>query len=364
MLFLCYIVFSGNDGEGNLYTIEELKKYEFFKDVDINYALDALTGVLSRRYILGFASYLIDNKIEFMMGILDIDNFKLVNDNYGHKIGDGCLKNIAEGLANYIGEDGLVVRYGGDEFIVIYLKSTNYDDVHDYVEKMFNEGNIVRRKINVDNVKFYVTATIGCANFPKDAKTYEDLFLTVDKALYRGKTKGRNCFIIYVESKHKNIEVHRNQETSLVTMFNRITELANNEKNDIDNRIKCILEFIKDSLQISVATFFKTSDKSVINTGSSYSCKIDDECLDIFKKLTDKDGVYMPSGFIQFEKNEKVSSFLKNNKIITFIVSRVYLNKNIIGYLILFEDKITRIWQEKEAALLLYIAKTIEIMYK
>ena len=117
-----------------MYTFDDLKKYEYFKNINMSYALDSLTGVLSRSNILGFAKYLVDNKIPFMMGILDIDNFKLVNDNYGHKVGDECLKSIAANLAKYIGEDGLVGRFGGDEFVVIFFKYTSYDEVHDYIE--------------------------------------------------------------------------------------------------------------------------------------------------------------------------------------------------------------------------------------
>ena len=116
-----------------MYTVQDLKKYDYFKDIDIKYALDSLTGVLTRANILGFANYLVENNKEFMMGILDIDNFKLVNDNYGHKIGDGCLQQIGEGLANYVGNEGLVGRFGGDEFIIIWLKGTSYDDVHAYI---------------------------------------------------------------------------------------------------------------------------------------------------------------------------------------------------------------------------------------
>ena len=116
-----------------MYTKEDLIKYDYFKNVDINYALDSLTGVLSRPNILGFARHLVENNVEFMMGILDIDNFKLVNDNYGHKVGDGCLQQLGTNLAKFVGEDGLVGRFGGDEFIVIYFKATDYDSVRSYV---------------------------------------------------------------------------------------------------------------------------------------------------------------------------------------------------------------------------------------
>ena len=346
-----------------MYSIEDLKKYEYFKDVDIKYALDSLTGVLSRPNILGFARHLVENNVEFMMGILDIDNFKLVNDNYGHKVGDVCLQQLGTNLAKYIGNDGLVGRFGGDEFIVIYFKGTSYDHVHDYIENMFNKGNVVRKKFKVDNLSFYVTATIGCASFPKDAKTYDELFLTVDKALYRGKTKGRNCFIVYVESKHKNIEVHMREQSSLVNMFNRITEFANNDSNPVDVRMKNILDYMTSSLQISESVLLFL-DKTTIISGDGYQCKIDDECIEIFNNLTANDTLFIPSGLFNVLGNKKLSAFIKDKKIITFMVSKVVINKKTFGYVILFEDKITRIWQEKEAALLLYLNKVIELLYK
>lgn len=346
-----------------MYTYEDLKKYDYFKDINIDYVLDSLTGVLSRAYILGFARHLVENNVEFMMGILDIDNFKLVNDNYGHKVGDGCLQQLGASLAKYIGEDGLVGRFGGDEFIVIYFKGTSYDDVHSYIEKMFNDGDIVRKKYKVDSVTFFVTATIGCASFPKDASNYDDLFLTVDKALYRGKTKGRNCFIIYVEAKHKNIEVHRKEQSSLPNMFTRISELANNEKYSVDVRIKNILDYITVALQISQSSLLLTNQSTIVS-GDGYNCNVDDECLKIFEGLTENDQLFIPTGLFNFANNKKVAKFISDNKIITFMVCRVTFSKKIFGYLILFEDKITRIWQEKEAALLLYLTKVIEILYK
>ncbi len=345
-----------------MYKIQDLKKYDYFKDIDINYALDSLTGVLTRTNILGFANYLVENNVEFMMGILDIDNFKLVNDNYGHKIGDGCLQQIGEGLANYVGNEGLVGRFGGDEFIVIWLKGTSYDDVHAYLDKMYTKADIIRKKVTVMNVSFYVTATIGCASFPKDAKTYDELFLTVDKALYRGKTKGRNCYIIYVENKHKNIEVNLREQYTLTNMFLRISEIADNKIISKDDKIKNIMDFISSALQVSeAATLFK--DKRAIFSGDGYDCEIDEECLKIFEDLTKDNPIFVYSCFYK-STNQKLLNFVKEKHIVTFIVSKIIVSNEIFGYIVLFEDKITRIWQERESALLLYLNRIVELLYK
>ena len=297
-----------------MYTYDDLKKYEYFKDIDMNYALDSLTGVLSRANVLGFAKHLVDTETPFMMGILDIDNFKLVNDNYGHMVGDECLKSVASNFAAYVGEDGVVGRFGGDEFVVIYFKSQSYDDIHDYIEKMMNEGNIVRRKITVGDIGFYVTGTIGCATFPYDAKTYDDLFIITDKALYRGKTKGRNCFVTA-------------------------------------------------TLQISETALLLT-DKSVYASGeeSRTLCNIDDDCLKIFDKLTISDNIYMPSGLYNVVGEEKMAKFIKDRKVITFIVFKIVVSKKTYGYIMFFENKITRIWQENDIALLMYMGKVFEIL--
>ena len=346
-----------------MYTYDDLKKYEYFEGVNMNYALDSLTGVLSRTNILGFANHLITKNIPFMMGILDIDNFKLVNDNYGHKVGDECLKEIAAGLSSYLGDDGLIGRFGGDEFVIIYFKDIEYLPIHHYIEKMFNEGNIVRRRMKIDDISFLVTGTIGCASFPKDAKSYEELFMKVDKALYRGKTKGRNCFIIYVEAKHKNIQVHRKEESSLANIITRINEIANDPKLPAEAKIKNILGHVAYSLQISEAIFLKT-DKKAITAGEGYNCRIDDEYLEAFDNLTKDNSIYMPNTIFNGEDDDKIVNFVKNQKILTFIISRVTVNNVLKGYIILLEGKVTRIWQEKDACLLLHLNTIFDLLYE
>lgn len=83
----------------------------FFKGKEC--ALDDLTGVYERQVIVSYMEYLISNSIPFSFSILDVDNFKFVNDNYGHLIGDEVLKMVASTLKNVVADYGIIGRYGG-----------------------------------------------------------------------------------------------------------------------------------------------------------------------------------------------------------------------------------------------------------
>ncbi len=346
-----------------MYKLEDLTKYEYFKDVDIAYALDSLTGVVSRGYILGFAKHLVDNNVPFMMGIMDIDNFKLVNDNYGHKFGDECLKSLGSNLANYVGDNGLVGRFGGDEFIIIYFGATDYDNVYNYIASIYNCGKIVRRRLNFNNVHFYVTATTGCASFPKDASNYDELFLTIDKALYRGKTKGRNCFIIYVESKHKNIDVHKKEASLLSVIYKNLYNMVNTRDAGAnpDEIIKNMLDYVNNILQVSQAVYVKP-DKTVISSSASMH-QVEDDCLEILADLVQNDEVFAPSNIREVKKNnKKLAKFVDDRNLLTFIISKICSLKHFYGYILLFESKIERIWQDKDVELLMYMDRLIYIL--
>ena len=85
-----------------MYTKDDLKKYKYFDGADINFVLDSLTGVISRQYILDFARFLVEHNAPFAMCMMDLDNFKYVNDSYGHNAGDKCLQIVAENLLDVL----------------------------------------------------------------------------------------------------------------------------------------------------------------------------------------------------------------------------------------------------------------------
>ncbi|MCX7770061.1 MAG: GGDEF domain-containing protein [Proteobacteria bacterium] len=129
---------------------------------------------------------------KFSLLICDIDNFKKINDTFGHLVGDTVLLGVAKTILNSIRDNDLAFRYGGEEFAVI-LPATDLESgkmvaerIRENVESMiYDKGN--------NNIK--VTISIGCASCPSNADTIRNLILLADEALYCAKRTGKNKVI-------------------------------------------------------------------------------------------------------------------------------------------------------------------------
>lgn len=128
--------------------------------------------------------------------ILDIDNFKKINDTMGHVFGDEVLRTIGQRIKMEFRASDIIGRVGGDEFI-IFLKGLKEDEIiireAQKVEKFFKDFKAG------GYVKYSATASIGCAVFPRDAADFESLYKAADKALYKAKQRGKNQLAFYEE---------------------------------------------------------------------------------------------------------------------------------------------------------------------
>lgn len=126
--------------------------------------------------------------------LFDIDNFKKINDTMGHAFGDEVLSGLGQQLRNEFRVTDIIGRIGGDEF-VLFLKHINTQD------QLTAEGNRICKffdRFNVgEYVKYSATASIGAAVFPKDGKSYQELYRSADIALYEAKRKGKNQLAYY-----------------------------------------------------------------------------------------------------------------------------------------------------------------------
>jgi len=188
--FIAYFVF----GVILIKKIEELQKETFLYEKFLfdSFSIDSLTGLLRRGYFEGIAEILLEkakrnnNTILFM--IIDIDYFKLVNDTYGHPMGDLVLRKTAEKIKQSLRKSDLIGRIGGEEFAVLI---DNYKEGFDVANKI--KENVSKVSFKVNDEEFNITVSIG--GIITKNYDYEYLYKMADKALYEAK-KERNKVVI------------------------------------------------------------------------------------------------------------------------------------------------------------------------
>lgn len=165
-------------------------------------AFDPGTGVWNKRAIHEYAVEKTLENRNIYLAIMDVDDFKKVNDTYGHMFGDEVLSKVSEILQGVIDSRGAVGRFGGDEFMLVFDTVATEEELR-RIFKTISKNLQWTYKDLVDSVP--ITTSCGVARYPDDAVNFEELFQKADKALYIAKAKGKNRFIIYDEAKHGKV---------------------------------------------------------------------------------------------------------------------------------------------------------------
>ena len=175
------------------------------------YTYDQGTGILDKAsikdYTMKVLSELDSVKNMTWLAIMDIDDFKHINDSYGHAYGDKVLRIVAETFHHYLSGIGEVGRFGGDEFFVC-IKDATEETIRD-IFRLAREEVMNKTKPDVEEENG-VTMSIGTVSCPLNGKDYDTLFGKADKALYIAKGKGKNRYIIYREEMHGSVTVPKN----------------------------------------------------------------------------------------------------------------------------------------------------------
>jgi len=160
------------------------------------------------------------NKEKLALFFIDLDYFKEVNDNFGHRVGDKLLKSIAKRLTDSSKEGDTVARIGGDEFTLLLTEMREVDHIckvcHRIIEKL-------RQPYHIEGHALNITTSIGIAVYPDDGKTEEELMKNADIAMYRAKDIGRNSFQLFTPAMNAH-----SLERSLIQSHLRLA-LDNNE---------------------------------------------------------------------------------------------------------------------------------------
>ncbi len=166
---------------------EEAELAEYYRNLS---RTDELTGLNNFRHLVATLKHEVERHLRYehvlSLAMIDIDDFKKYNDTYGHEEGNELLKGLSHILRHNTRNCDVLARYGGEEFIIIFPETS------------LSEAQIVAQRIcDTVNERLASSVTIGLASLPHDTSDYHDLIRIADKAMYWGKTNGKNRCVPY-----------------------------------------------------------------------------------------------------------------------------------------------------------------------
>jgi len=164
------------------------------KQLSVEATIDILSGLVNRRYFHALSEKYYERAKryhqELSVLMIDIDNFKKINDTYGHHVGDDVIRSVGKILKQNNRKSDVVARYGGEEFIIL-LAETNVDKAEKLAEDL--RIKIEKHTIESDNHHLQVAVSIGVTSFnDMNDKDLNEMIQRADKALYSAKHHGKN----------------------------------------------------------------------------------------------------------------------------------------------------------------------------
>ncbi|WP_235829595.1 bifunctional diguanylate cyclase/phosphodiesterase [Clostridium nigeriense] len=190
--------------EGYIHNINDEKEIKLKLEYITLY--DELTGLNNRKHFKNLMEdqlkehALLESRCALIL--IDIDNFKFINDSYGHKCGDVFLEKFSQDLKEHFNFNELLCRFGGDEFIIFIPYISGLQEIKDVVKKIMN---ILKSPYSINNKQIFTSASIGIAVFPDDGEEAEVLLQNVDAAMYTAKSNGKNQWQMFNSNISKEI---------------------------------------------------------------------------------------------------------------------------------------------------------------
>lgn len=181
---------------GTIHDISETKKHE--KSMDYLAYYDSLTELPNRlllnERLKSAMNSAKQNRSKVAIIFFDLDNFKKINDTFGHTVGDGLLKSVSRELKKILRKNEMLARFGGDEFVMLLEHAKSGEKVMRFLERIRAALN---QSFEVEHHIIHISSSIGVAMYPEDGMTCEELIKNADTAMYKAKEQEKNSFRFY-----------------------------------------------------------------------------------------------------------------------------------------------------------------------
>ncbi|WP_139653465.1 EAL domain-containing protein [Raoultibacter phocaeensis] len=311
---------------------------------------------------------------DYAFFIVDIDDFKAINDTLGHHFGDLVLVELAAGLRSCFEEDAVIGRIGGDEFVVF---SNGFEDVDSIVETARTIALMLGRVSAELGDSYRITVSVGVARYPLDGTSFSELYQASDKALYQTKKRAKGGFTLYDTSMVFGTTVDKtaveNADRSAYERFDAaLVSTAFNllyETNDIETSVNAVIKFIGAEMQADRCYVFETFDEGVHYSNTFEWCNAKTpsviDRLQNFEKQPwnelfelDADGAITCDDCSHID-HPGASRMLDDHGIRSFFHAQVK-DEGYVATVLGVDDCVGgRVWSENEKSSLVYVSKII-----
>ena len=329
------------------------------------------TGLANKGTILSYAKSLIESQPNHNVAIviIDLDNFKNINDTYGHKFGDEVLARTAHIIQDAVGDHGMAGRIGGDEMFIVYDNVENDAELRGLLRTIRTNVEWSYKGIR-DELE--ISCSIGACCYPLAGKTFDELFEKADKLLYLAKEKGRNRYIIYVPEIHDEY-LNGNMKTT-VRELDRIQYNKTGIVNEVIEAARKGEDLLSEERLERVARCFELDDISIIDgkthdriCGFGYlTTRVDHYAYleeESYQDLFDENDI-CTINHISFVGiwSKTANEILKQEKVNAMIQYRHLVNGEEKGYVSFKKSRFSKKWTEMDISLLTIIAKVISLV--